>query len=114
MTWLESEVKSCLQSVRSVLVAVLARLGICFLTWSTHLSKFGGSFGTITGWPGLCAAWLLAATYIQWLNAWVVIGLPATVATESPDTELPHPATPIANTKKAPSARTDLRTFIAG
>ena len=34
-----------------------------------HLLKFGGSVGTITGWPGLCAAWLLAATYIQWLKA---------------------------------------------
>ena len=32
MTWLESEVNSCLQSVRSVAVLVFARLGISFLT----------------------------------------------------------------------------------
>src|SRR5947209_18468721 len=114
MTWLDSEVNSCLQSVRRVLVAVLARLGISLRAWLMQLLKFGGSLGTITGWPGLCAAWLLAATNIQWLNAWVVIGLPATVATESPETLLPHAVTPVANTKKAPSARRDLRTCIGG
>src|SRR2546423_5280661 len=57
------------------------------------------------GAPGLCEAWLLAATYIQWLKAWVVIGLPATSATEFPGTPLPHAATPPTTTKKAPSAR---------
>src|ERR1700728_3637222 len=93
MTWDDSEVKSCLQSVRSVLVAVLARLGICFLTWLMQPLKFGGSLGTITGEPGLWAAWLLAATYIQWLNAWVVIGLPATSATALPGRPLPQPDT---------------------
>src|ERR1700746_2930476 len=100
MTWLEREVKSCLQSARSVFVAVLARLGICVRTWATHLSKFGGSLGTITGWPGLLAARLFAAQYIQWVNGGVVIGLPATWATESLGTLEPQPATPTANTKK--------------
>src|ERR1700758_547082 len=76
-----------------------------------HLSKFGGSLGTITGEPGLWAAWLLAATYIQWLNAWVVIGLPATSATESPGTPLPQPATAAPTTKKAHSAVITLRCF---
>ena len=79
-----------------------------------HALNCGGSFGTITGWPGDCAAWLLAATYIQWLNACVLIGLPATSATESPDTPLPQPAIPIAITKKAPRAKIELRTFIGG
>ena len=51
-TWLESEVNSCLQSVRSVAVLVFARLGMSFLTCAMHALKFGGSFGTITGWPG--------------------------------------------------------------
>src|SRR5579871_5899838 len=114
ITWLDSEVNSCLQSLRIVVVAVLARLGICLRTWAMQLSKFGGSLGTITGWPGDWAAWLFAATYIQWLNAWLVIGLPATSATESPGTLEPQPATASAATKKAPSARRDLRTFIGG
>ena len=85
-----------------------------FLTCATHASKFGGSFGTITGWPGFWAAWLLAATYIQWLNACVETGLPATSTTASPGTPLPQPAIPTAITKKAPSARKELRTFIGG
>src|ERR1700733_1593674 len=114
MTWLESEVKSCLQSVRSVAVFVLARLGIALRTWAMHVLKSGGSLGTITGSPGDWAAWLFAATNIQWLNACVEIGFPATSATESPGTPLPQPATPRANTKKAPSAKIDLRTVIGG
>ena len=78
-----------------------------------HLVKFGGSFGTITGSPGLCAAWPFAATYIQWLNAWCVIGLPATVATELPGIPLPQPAiTGAMTTKKAPSAGMDFTVFI--
>ena len=32
MTWLDSDVNSCLQSVRSVASLVFARLGISFLT----------------------------------------------------------------------------------
>ncbi len=106
--------KSCLQSARSVLTDALARLGNSLRAWAMQVLKFGGSLGTITGWPGLCAAWLLAATSIQWLSACVVIGLPATSATESPGTPLPQPATPTANIKKAPSARRELRTFIGG
>ena len=67
--------------------------------------KFGGSVGTMTGsvWPcwAAWAAWSFAATYIQWLNAWSVIGLPATVATELLGSELPQPAMAAAITKKA-------------
>ena len=91
---------------------VFASVGISFRTCAMQSLKFGGSFGTITGWPGLWAAWPLAATYIQWLNVWVVIGLPATLATASPGTPLPQPGDPTATTKKAPSARIELRTFI--
>jgi hypothetical protein len=57
-----------------------------------HLVNCGGSVGTITGCPGLWAAWDLAATYIQWLNACVVIWFPATSATESDET--PEPLLP--------------------
>src|SRR5690348_7995276 len=77
-----------------------------------HLVKLGGSFGTITGeLPPLCDALPLAATYIQWLNAWVVIGLPATSATESPGTPEPHAEIPAASAKKAPSAPRDRLNF---
>ena len=80
-----------------------------------QLLNSGGSFGTITGCVGLCcAAWLLAATYIQWLTACVVIGLPATSTTALPGTPLPQAEIPTAITKKAPSARIELRTFIGG
>ena len=97
MTWPESEVNSCWQSLRSVLSVCLARLGTACLTWAMHLVNCGGSVGTITGWPGLWAAWDLAATYIQWLKACVLIGLPATSATELPGIEVllllePHAA----------------------
>jgi hypothetical protein len=54
----------------------------------------------------------LAATYIQWLNAWVVIGLPATSATELPGTPPPQAATATASTKKAPSAAIRLEYFL--
>src|SRR3984957_14300239 len=76
--------------------------------------NLGGSLGTITGAPGLCAAWLLAATYIQWSNARVVIGLPATSATESTGTPLPHAASATETTKKAPSAANRLTGFLIG
>ena len=78
--------------------------------------KFGGSFGTITGAPGCWDAWPLAATYIQWLNAAVVIGLPAIDATELPGTPplAPHADSAIASTKKAPSAVMTFGTFIRG
>ena len=70
----------------------------------------------ITGEPGDWAAWPCAATNIQCLKAVVLIGLPATTATESlgtPELEPPHPATAAAmTTKKAPSARMDRRDFI--
>src|SRR6185312_17264331 len=75
-----------------------------------HLVNCGGSVGTITGWPGLWAACDLAATYIQWLNAWVVIALPATEATESEGTPPllrlpPHAASNTGMITTAPSAR---------
>ena len=72
-----------------------------------QLLKFGGSLGTMTGAPGVEAAYPLAATYIQWSNARVLIGLPATAATEPSGTaELePQPDTARATApKKAPSA----------
>ena len=93
---------SCRQSSRSDFVATLARLGTA-RAFATQRLKFGGS-GMITGDPGCCAAWLLAATNSQWLNACVVIGFPAMSATELPGTPLPHAARAIATTKKAPSA----------
>ena len=75
--------------------------------------KFGGSVGTTTGEPGPdWAAAPLAATYIQWLNACVVMGFPAMSATESPGTPEPQAAIPAPSTKKAPSARMDRLTFI--
>ena len=74
-----------------------------------QLLNSGGSLGTITGAPGVCDALLFAATYIQWLNAAVVIGLPDMSATEFPGTPLPHAARPAASTKKAPSAAIKLR-----
>ena len=74
--------------------------------------NWGGSVGTITGAPGLCAALPFSATYIQWLNAWVVIGLPAMSATELPGMPPPHADSPTATTKKAPSAKMDLNDFI--
>src|SRR5437588_3591759 len=104
-----SDVNSCLQSVRSCLVEVLASVGISRRACEMQRSKLGGSLGTITGEPGLWEAWLFAATYIQWLNAWVVIGLPATSATELPAMPLPHPATTAESAKKAPSAAVRLR-----
>ena len=73
----------------------------------------GGSLGTITGAPGVCDALPLAATYIQWLKAAVVIGFPDMSATESPGTPLPHAERLTASTKKAPSARMNLNRFIA-
>ena len=113
MTSLESDVNTRPQSLLSVLSAVLASDGISAFTWAMHLVKFGGSLGTITGSPGACAACVLASTYIQWLNAWVMIGLPATVATELPGMPLPQPATATAMaTKKAPSAGMVLNDFI--
>src|ERR1700724_2501497 len=71
----------------------------------------------ITGLPGDWAAWPLAATYIQWLKAFVVIGLPAISAIEAPGTPPPQPAmtateTTAPTTKKAPRARMDLLDFI--
>src|SRR5260370_14561122 len=108
MTWPDSEVNSFEQSVLSWVSGVLARLGISLRAWVMQFLKAGGSLGTITGAPGFCAAWLLAATYIQWLNAAVVIGLPATEATEFPGTPLPQPPRAAATTKKAPSARSRL------
>ncbi len=65
MTWLEYEVKSCLQSALICLSGVLARVGTLLRTWAMQDVKFGGSLGTITGAPGFCEAWLLAATYSQ-------------------------------------------------
>ena len=113
-TWPLSEVNDCWHSVRTVALLDLASAGTSALACAMHPVKLGGSLGTITGEPGVCAAWLLAATYIQWLNAWVEIGLPATLTTASPGTPLPQPAMPTPITKKAPSARMDLRTFIGG
>ena len=83
MTCPDSEVNSFEQSVFSWASGVLARLGISLRAWAVQFLKSGGSLGTITGAPGFCAAWLLAATYIQWLNAAVVIGLPDTEATDT-------------------------------
>src|SRR5579864_1227480 len=114
MTWAERVVKSCLQSARTCLVGVRARLGISRRTCATQLLKLGGSLGTITGAVGLLAVWLLAATNIQCLNAWVVIGFPATSATELPGIPDPHPASTIAATKKAPSAGILLDSFLMG
>ena len=99
-TWLLSAVNACWQSPRSVVVSALARVGTSALACAMQLVNFGGSLGTITGEPGVCAAWLLAATYIQWLNAWVEIGLPATSTTASPGTPLPQPAMPTRDHKK--------------
>src|SRR3979411_2002990 len=70
----------------------------------------------ITGLPGDWADWPLAATYIQWLNGFVVLGLPAMSAIESPGTPPPQPAratteTTAATTKKAQRARIDLVDF---
>src|ERR1700733_11957385 len=104
MTVPESEVKSCLHSPRSVLAGVLDRLGTSARASAMQWAKFGGALGTITGEPGLCAGWLLAATNIQWSNACVEMGLPATLATELLGIALPQPATTAASTKKAPSA----------
>ena len=47
------------------LVGRLAQRGISALTWAMHLEKLGGSSGTMTGCPGVWAAWPFAATYIQ-------------------------------------------------
>src|ERR1700685_4374594 len=69
-----------------------------------QLVKLGGSFGTITGDPDDSEAWPLAATYIQWLNVWSVIGFPAITATELPGIPPPQAERPTASTKKAPSA----------
>ena len=82
-----------------------------------HLVKFGGSLGRSPASRALCAAWPLAATYIQWLNASVrdrVAGdVGDRVAGRLPELELPQPATAAAmTTKKAPSARMDRRDFI--
>src|SRR5689334_10572527 len=110
MTWPDSELKSCWQSPRSVLSVCLARLGTAWRTVAMHLVNCGGSVGTITGCPGLWAACDLAATYIQWLNPWVVIALPATEATESDGTPplllllLPHAASRTETIATAPSA----------
>src|ERR1700728_2751130 len=113
MTCEDSEVNSCLQSALSVLAAVFFRVGIFDRASAMQLLKFGGSLGTITGWPGLDAAWPFASTYIQWLNALRVIGLPATSATELPGRLEPQAETAMAtSTKKAPSAGMDLRVFI--
>src|SRR5579884_1347292 len=114
MTWLLSELKRFWQSALSVLDDVLASWGICLRTLDTHWPKLGGSLGTMTGWPGFCAAWLLAATNIQWSKAWRVTGLPATLATASPGTPLPHAATLMTSTKKAPSAVMYRFAFIDG
>jgi hypothetical protein len=46
------------------------------------------------------------------LKAWVVIGFPATSATEFPGTPEPQAAIPAPSTKKAPSARMDRLNFI--
>jgi hypothetical protein len=78
-----------------------------------HPLKLGGSVGTTTGEPGPDWAELpLAATYIQWLKAWAVIGFPATSATELPGTLEPQAAIPAASIKKAPSAKMDRLIFI--
>src|ERR1700728_1658589 len=53
ITWLESEVNSWLQSDLTVLSGVFASDGICLRTCAMQLVKFGGSFGTITGDPGV-------------------------------------------------------------
>jgi hypothetical protein len=47
----------------------------------------------------------LAATYIQWLNARVLIVLPDTFTTAPPGTLEPQPAITTATEKKAQSAR---------
>ena len=82
----------------------MASVGICLRAWAMQLLNSGGSLGTITGAPGVCTALLFAATYIQWLNAAVEIGLPDMSATEFPGTPLPQAARPTPSTKKAPSA----------
>src|SRR5665213_2800449 len=113
MTCEDSDVNSCLQSALSVLAGVFFRVGILARAWAMHAVKFGGSLGTITGWPGLDAAWPFASTYIQWLNALRLIGLPATTATELPGMLEPQAEMATAtSTKKAPSAGMDLRVFI--
>ena len=114
MTWPLSEVKSCLQSARSCLSEIFFSAGISARAVVRHLLKFGGSLGTITGWPGLWEACSLAATYIQWSTALRLIGLPPTVATAPSGTPLePHPLmTSAMSTKKAPSAGINLLLFM--
>jgi hypothetical protein len=103
-----------LHSLRTCAFDCLATAETCLRAWAMHALKSGGSVGTTTGAPGPAwAALPLAATYIQWLNAWVVIGLPAMSATELPGTFEPQAAIPTASTKKAPSARMDRLIVIA-
>ena len=73
-----------------------------------------GSVGTITCVEPLWLALPFAATNIQWLNAWVVIGLPAIEATESLGTELPHALTRSATPPTAMSAVIGFRIRIGG
>src|ERR1700761_135420 len=124
MTAWEYEVNALWQAARIFVSDSLASVGINFLTCAMHLGNSGGSVGTITGEPGLCAASPLASTYIQCSTARLVIGLPATTAAsvdgtepapdDDDDDEEPQPATiNAATTKKAHSAGKDLRVFIA-
>ena len=80
-----------------------------------QVAKPGGSLGTITGSPWLSLAWLFSSMYIQWSIACSEIGLPETLATSPLGMLAPHPETATAMaTKKAQSARIDLRDFIGG
>src|SRR5947209_3096431 len=99
MTWLEYLLKYRLQIRRRFLTGVL--LGTYRRAVATQFGKFGGLSGTSTGAPFCCAS-NFATTTIQCLNAWSVIGLPATEATELPGIPLPQPVRLAASTKKAP------------
>ena len=72
--------------------------------YDINIEVFKAMQNTITGWPGLEEALPLAATNIQCLKAWVLIGLPAMLTTASPGTPPPQADKPAASTKKAPSA----------
>ena len=90
----------------------MAKVGICALTCVTQFLNCGGSLGTITGEPGLCDEFPLAATNIQWSNAVVEIGFPATLATELPGMLLPQAERATTATKKAPSAKVRRKPFM--
>jgi len=74
--------------------------------------NFGGSAGTITGWPR--PVLLLDVTNIQWSNTWRVIGVPTTSATFAavpavPTEGISQVASTTPNTNKLSQRKSDLR-----